>query len=164
MENTDGVTERIWVRDRGRVSEANSGFLRERQARHLGGTPKIWRRYHEAKRWGQSNWQEAQAGGEVRFFAHEGGPPAKDMSWAAARRAEKYHAMLPRQSEGLTATRGKIAAWLSRPPQTDQEALGRRIGRALGQFPAAAAIIQAAVQRATTGRAVDLQIVSAVDA
>ena len=66
--------------------------------------------------------------------------------------------------EGLTAALGKIAAWLGRTPQTDQEAVGRRIGRALGRFPAAAAIIHATVQRDATGRAVDLQIASAVDA
>jgi hypothetical protein len=42
--------------------------------------------------------------------------------------------------------------------------VGRRIGRALGKFPAAAAIIQATVQRDATGCAVDLQIASTVDA
>jgi hypothetical protein len=72
--------------------------------------------------------------------------------------------MLQRQSDALTAALVKIAAWLRRTPQTDQEAVGRRIGRALGKFPAAAAIIQATVQRDATGCAVDLQIASTVDA
>lgn len=53
-------------------------------------------------------------------------------------------------------------AWLGRTPQTDLEAVGRRIGRALGQYPSAAAIVQAFVQSDTAGRAVGLQIASDV--
>lgn len=76
----------------------------------------------------------------------------------------KERAMLARQSQVLTAALVKIDAWLERTPQTDQEGVGRRIGRALGKFPAAAAIIQATVQRDTAGRAIGLEIASAVEA
>ena len=72
--------------------------------------------------------------------------------------------MLQRQSDGLTAALGRIAASLERQPQSDQEAVGRRIGRALGQYPAAAAIIHATVHRDATGRAIGMEIASAVDA
>jgi hypothetical protein len=78
----------------------------------------------------------------------------------SAARAEKERAMLQRQSDALTLALVKIDAWLRRAPQTDQEAVGRRIGRALGKYPAAAAIIQVAVQRDATGRAVGLKIAS----
>jgi hypothetical protein len=61
--------------------------------------------------------------------------------------------VLALHGEGLTAALGKIDTWLRRTPQTDQEAVRRRMGRALGQFPAAAAIIQATVQRDAAGRA-----------
>ena len=133
LETTYGVAERIWVMARGMVSEANIAFLRERKARYLVGTPKSWLRQHEAKLLEKSDWQEAQAGLEVRFVAHEGGPPGeRHVLCRSAARAEKERAMLQRQSEGLSATLGKIAAWLRRTPQTDQEAVGRRIGRALG--------------------------------
>ena len=40
MEEKYGQAERIWVMDRGMVSEANIAFLRERKARYLVGTPK----------------------------------------------------------------------------------------------------------------------------
>ena len=39
MEEKYGQAQRVWVMDRGMVSEKNSGFLRERGARHLVGTP-----------------------------------------------------------------------------------------------------------------------------
>jgi transposase len=47
MEEKYGQAERIWVMDRGMVSEANMAFLRERKARYLVGTPKSWLRAHE---------------------------------------------------------------------------------------------------------------------
>lgn len=163
MENKYGVAERVWVMDRGMVSEANIAFLRERKARYLVGTPKSWLRHHEAALLEQSDWQEAQAGLEVRFVAHPDGPPGeKYVLCRSGARAEKERAMLQRQSDGLTAALGRIGASLARQPQTDQEAVGRRIGRALGKFPAAAAIIQATVQRDAAGRATGLEIASVV--
>jgi hypothetical protein len=47
MEQKYGQAERIWVMDRGMVSEANLAALRERKARYLIGTPKSWWRVHE---------------------------------------------------------------------------------------------------------------------
>ncbi|HRP03584.1 MAG TPA: IS1634 family transposase, partial [Opitutaceae bacterium] len=165
METKYGVAERIWVMDRGMVSESNIAFLRERKARYLVGTPKSWLRHHEAALLDQSDWQQAQAGLEVRFVAHPDGPPGeKYVLCRSGARAEKEHAMLQRQSDGLTLALLKIDAWLDRAPQPDQEAVGRRIGRALGKFPAAAAIIQATVHRDAVGCAIGLQIASVVDA
>jgi hypothetical protein len=42
MESKYGLAERVWVMDRGMVSEANLQFLRSRKARYLVGTPKSW--------------------------------------------------------------------------------------------------------------------------
>ena len=121
METKYGQADRIWVMDRGMVSEANITFLRERKARYLVGTPKSWLRAHE-------------------------------------------QTLLQRQSERLTAELIKIDAWLSRTPQADQEAVGRRIGRHLGKYPAAAAIVMAEVLRDGEGRAGALCISSRLDA
>ena len=165
MEEKYGVAERIWVMDRGMVSEANIAFLRERKARYLVGTPKSWLRHHEAALLEKSDWQEVQAGLEVRFVAHADGPPGERyILCRSSARAEKERAMLQRQSDGLTAALGRIAAALERQPQSDQEAVGRRIGRALGKYPAAAAILHATVRRDAAGRAIGLEIASAVDA
>ncbi len=151
--------------DRGMVSEANIAFLRERKARYLVGTPKSWLRHHEAALLEKSDWQQVQAGLEVRLVGHpDGAPGEKYVLCRSAARAEKERAMLQRQSDGLTLALIKIDAWLDRAPQTDQEAVGRRIGRALGKYPASAAIIQVAVQRDETGRAIGLKIASEVDA
>jgi transposase len=165
METKYGMAERIWVMDRGMVSEANIAFLRERKARYLVGTPKSWLRAHEATLLDQSNWQQVQAGLEVRLVEHPDGEPGERyVLCRSSARAEKERAMLARQSERLTGELVKIDAWLRRRPQNDLEAVGRRIGRHLGKYPAAAGILQAQVQHNAQGHACSLQITSQLEA
>jgi transposase len=171
MEQKYGVAGRVWVMDRGMVSEANIAFLRERKARYLVGTPKSWLRAHEQKLLEKENWTEVREGLEVRLVEHPGQAGAEAGGQAGERyvlcrstaRAEKERAMLRRQSERLTAELLKIDAWLRRSPQENHETVGRRIGRHLGKNPAAAAIIEAQVGRDAQGRANALQISSRLD-
>lgn len=164
MEEKYGAAERIWVMDRGMVSEANLGFLRARKARYLVGTPKSWLRAHEAALLEKTEWQQVQAGLEVRLVEHPAGEPGERYVLCRSdARAEKERAMLQRQSDCLTAELIKIDAWLRRSPQSDHEVVGRRIGRHLGKNPAAAAILCAEVRRDEQGRACSLQITSALE-
>ena len=161
MEKKYGVAERIWVMDRGMVSAANIAFLRARKARYLVGTPKSWLRHHEAALLARTDWQEVQAGLEVRLVTQpDGAPGERYVLCRSAARAEKERAMLQRQSEQLATALGRIAARLGNRPQSDLEAVGRQIGRALGKYPAAAAIISATVQRDAAERACGLEIAS----
>jgi transposase len=165
MEEKYGQAERIWVMDRGMVSEANIAFLRERKARYLVGTPKSWLRAHEQTLLEQSDWKSVQEGLEVRLVEQPGGEAGERyVLCRSGARAEKERAMLARQSERLTEELIKIDAWLRRAPQADQETVGRRIGRHLGKYPTAAAIIVAEVLRDGEGRASGLRISSRLDA
>jgi transposase len=58
MEEKYGQAERIWVLDRGMVSEANLAFLRERKASYLVGTPKAQLRQFEAALLEDKDWQQ----------------------------------------------------------------------------------------------------------
>ena len=161
MENKYGQAERVWVMDRGMVSEANLAFLRERKARYLVGTPKSWLRAHEQTLLEQSDWHQVQDGLEVRLVAQPNGEPGERyVLCRSSARAEKERAMLARQSGRLTAELIKIDTALRRSPQADLEALGRRIGRHQGKSPAAAALIAATVIRDPAGRACGLRIAS----
>lgn len=165
MEEKYGQAERVWVMDRGMVSEANIAFLRARKARYLIGTPKSWLRAHEQALLEQSDWQSVQDGLEARLVEHPGGEPGERyVLCRSTARAEKERAMLARQSERLTEELVKIDAWLRRSPQADQETVGRRIGRLLGKYPAAADIVQAEVLRDDQGRATGLRVSSRLDA
>ena len=165
METKYGVAERVWVMDRGMVSETNLAFLRARKARYLVGTPKSWLRAHEQTLLEQSDWKTVQDGLEVRLVEQPDGEPGERYALCrSGARAEKERAMLQRQSDRLTGELSKIDAWLRRTPQTDQETVGRRIGRHLGQYPTAAAIVVAEVLHDADGRAVALCISSRLDA
>ena len=165
MENKYGMAERIWVMDRGMVSEANIAFLRERKARYLVGAPKSWLRAHEQALLDQNDWKRVQDGLEARLVEHPDGEPGeRHVLCRGNARAEKECAMLARQSERLTAELLKIDAWLRRSPQSDQQNVGRRIGRHLGKYASAAAIVEAEVLRDANGRAAGLRISSRLDA
>ena len=165
METKYGQAERVWVMDRGMVSEANIAFLRERKARYLIGTPKSWLRAHEQILLEQSDWKTVQDGLEVRLVEQPDGEPGERFVLCrSGARAEKERAMLQRQSERLTEELIKIDAWLRRTPQTDHETVGRRIGRHLGKYPAAAAIVVAEAIHDAEGRAIGLRISSRLDA
>ena len=47
MEKKYGALNRVWVMDRGMVSEENLKFLRDRQAKYIVGTPKAMLRQFE---------------------------------------------------------------------------------------------------------------------
>jgi transposase len=164
MEQKYGVAERVWVMDRGMVSEANIAFLRERKARYLVGTPKSSLRAHEQKLLEKENWLEVREGLEVRLVEHPGAEAGeRHVLCRSSARAEKERAILRRQSERLTAELLKVDAWLRRAPQENLEAVGRRIGRHQGKNPAAASIIEARVEHDAQGRACALQISSRLD-
>lgn len=55
MEKKYGVAERVWVMDRGMVSEKNLEFMRTRGARYLVGTPKALLRKFERELL-EKNW------------------------------------------------------------------------------------------------------------
>jgi hypothetical protein len=164
MENKYGQTQRIWVMDRGMVSEANIAFLRERHARYIVGTPKSWLRHFEAKLLEKENWQQVQDGVEARLVALPGeAGQEKYVLCRSTERAHKERAMLERQSDRLTAELIRIEARLRRAPQKNLETVGRSIGRVLGKYPAAAAILEATVLTDPRGRAVGLTITSDVE-
>jgi len=165
MEEKYGMAERVWVMDRGMVSEANLTFLRERKARYLVGTPKSWLRAHERTLLEQADWTTVQDGLEVRLVEQPDGEPGERyILCRSGARAQKERAMLQRQCERLTEELLKIDAWLRRTPQTDLETVGRRIGRHQGKYPAAAAIVAAEILRDREGRAAALRISSRLDA
>lgn len=161
MEEKYGAAERVWVMDRGMTSEANIAFLRQRKALYIIGTPKSELRHFEAALLEEADWTQVQDGLEARLVEHPDGQGSeKYVLCRSTARAEKERAMLARQTENLTAELSKIDAWLQRTPQNDRERVGRRIGRVLGQYPAAARVLHAHVQYDAQDRACALTFFS----
>jgi transposase len=159
MENRFGQAERIWVMDRGMVSEKNIAFLRERQARYIVGTPKSQLRTFEAQLAEQDNWTDVQNGVEARLVEHPDGDGSERFVLCRSNaRAAKERAMLERQMDRLSEELIKIDRALRRRPQADAGKAERRIGRWQGKYPAAAKWVEAELIRDAEQRACGLRL------
>lgn len=144
MEERFGQAQRIWVMDRGMVSEKNICFLRERKAQYIVGTPKTQLRAFEAELAEEANWTDVQNGVEARIVKHPDGEGNERFVLCRSNaRAAKERAMLERQMDRLSEELLKVDRSLRNRPSADAEKIGRRIGRWQGRYPAAAKWINA---------------------
>lgn len=159
METKYGRPKRIWVLDRGMVSEENIDFLRERQARYLVGTPKSQLKQFEAQLLQEQDWTEVQPGVEVKLVAHPDGHGKEQyVLCRSSTRRQKEAAMIELARQRLRAQLDKTHATLQRRPARDAGKVERRIGRWLGRFPAAERLIEVTVERDAQQRACGLKI------
>jgi len=159
MEAKYGQARRIWVLDRGMISEENIDFLRQRDARYLVGTPKSQLKKFQAQLLDQKDWAQVQAGVEVKLVAHpDGGPGEQYILCRSSARRQKEAAMIELARQRLRAQLDKTHASLQRRPVKDPGPIERRIGRWLGRFPAAERLLEVMVQRDPHGRACGLKI------
>ena len=159
MEAKYGQAKRIWVMDRGMVSEDNLDFLRERGALYIVGTPKAQLRRFEAHLIEQSDWAQVQPGVEVKPVDHpDGGGGEQYVLCRSIDRRQKEAAMLAQQRERLLARLEKTDAGLRKRAARDLGAVERRIGRWLGRYPGAERLLAVKVKRDEQGRACGLDI------
>lgn len=121
MEHKYGQTERIWVMDRGMVSEENLACLRQRGARYLVGTPKSMLRKFDHELLAH-DWAEVQPGVEVKTCASpDGGADIFVLCRSDGRKA-KEAAILDRFLARLEA---ELHTLKPRPSRADS-GIGRR--------------------------------------
>lgn len=159
MEKKYGQPNRLWVMDRGMISEDNIEFLRQRQARYIVGTPKSQLKAFEAQLLEQENWTEVQEGVEVKLVAHpDGGTDEQYVLCRSSARRQKEAAMIELARKRLRAQLDKTHAWLQKRPARDAGQIERRIGRWLGRFPSAERLLSVVVERNAQGQATGLKI------
>jgi transposase len=159
MEEKYGQPKRIWVMDRGMVSEDNIDFLRQRQARYIVGTPKSQLKAFEAQLLEKENWTEVRAGVEVKLVVHpDGGTDEQYVLCRSSARRQKEAAMIELARKRLRAQLDKTHASLQKRPVRDAGQIERRIGRWLGRFPAAERLLSVVVERNAQGQATGLKI------
>ena len=127
MEGKYGKADRVWVMDRGMVSEANLAFLRERGGSYIVGTPKAMLRRFE-QHLTNKDWHEVQAGVEVKLVPGPDGAETFVLARSVDRR-EKERAMHERFRERMEVALGKFQASAQsgrlRDPAVAHERLGR---------------------------------------
>lgn len=163
MEDKYGAAQRLWVFDRGIVSEENLDWLRQRQALYLVGTPKSQLRCFEQALLDPNDWHCVRDDVEVKRLAHPDGKGNEQFVLCRSRaRREKEKAMLARQEERLLRKLIEIDASLRQRPAA-VATVERRVGRWLGRYPAADKLFEVHVITDPAGQACALQIACRLD-
>ena len=139
MELKHGKARRIWVLDRGMVSDENLQFLRDRDGQYIVGTPKAMLRSYEQALLEQ-DWAQVEEGLEVKLRPGPDGAETFILCRSAARR-EKEKAMHDRFEkrieEGLQSLERRLNKAKKKPNRSQVE---RQIGRLLGRNSRAAGL------------------------
>src|SRR3989454_468772 len=135
IEQRYGKARRIWVLDRGMVSEENVRYLKQAGRRYIVGTPKgLLKRFEGELR--AKGWQQVREGLEVRFCPAPGGEEVF-LLCRSAQRKEKEQARHERFEKRIEEGLEKIAAGCRKRKQLPV-VVGQRVGRLLGQNSRAA--------------------------
>jgi transposase len=128
MEAKYGRSERVWVMDRGIVSEKNLEFLRARQGSYIVGTPKSQLRQCECHMVDTAGWHEVQNGVEVKLVPGPSGTDKFILARSPARRAKEQaqtDRFVRRVEEGLQRMQRSMATGRLKDKDQAQLRLGR---------------------------------------
>jgi transposase len=145
MEARFGKAGRIWVMDRGMVSEANLQFLRDRGGQYIVGTPKAMMRRFERDLAGP-DWQTVQAGVEVKLVPGPDGDEMFILTRSADRRLKEQamnEKFVIRLEQGLQKMQAAAASGRLR----DEGQAHRRLGRLLEKNWRASRVFQVRIER-----------------
>ena len=173
MEDRYGKSDRIWVMDRGMVSEANLQFLREGGRRYIVGTPKSLLKKFEQQLLSQ-DWHKIREGLEVKLCVvpHDAGEeesadaegeedtqktPRTDtpeifILCRSQDRWQKEDAILRRFEQKIEDRLKSMAARCEKQKRQPAK-VEREVGRLLGQNTRAARLFEDTVETAEDGQA-----------
>jgi hypothetical protein len=150
MEARYGRADRIWVMDRGMVSQENIQFLREGQRRYIMGTPKAMLHRFERELLAE-DWKTIQADLEVKLCLSPDGQETFILCRSGARR-EKEKAMHERFEKRIEKGLAQIEESCRKRKQKPV-AVAKRVGRLLGQNTRAAGLFETDVTQGEDGAA-----------
>jgi transposase len=157
MEAKYGKANRVWVMDRGMVSEDNLEYLRSTGARYLVGTPKSMLKKFEHQLLEQ-NWEKVQAGVDVKLCRSPEGTDETFVLCRSAGRKEKENAILNRFVNSLETRLLKLAGQAQAGKVRDRQKVERKIGRLLERNSRAASLFSVEVTETGTGKQARLSI------
>ena len=157
METKYGKANRVWVMDRGMVSEDNLEYLRSTGARYLVGTPKSFLKKFEHQLLEQ-NWEKVQPGVDVKLCRSPEGTEETFVLCRSSGRKEKENAILNRFVNSLETRLLKLAGQAQTGKAKDRQKVERRIGRLLERNSRAASLFSVEVTETGTGKQARLSI------
>ena len=157
MEAKYGKANRIWVVDRGMVSEENLAYLRSTGARYLVGTPKSLLKKFEHQLLEQS-WERVEPGVEVQLCRSPEGMDETFVLCRSVGRKEKENAILNRFVNSLETRLLKLAGQAQAGKVRDRQKVERQIGRLLERNSRAASLFSVEVTETGTGKETRLSL------
>jgi len=145
MEAKYGRANRIWVLDRGMVSEENLRFIRERGGSYIVRTPKAMLRQFE-RYLTDREWHEVQAGVEVKLVPGPDGEETFILARSADRR-QKERAMHQRFLDRMEAALTKLQGSIESGRIKDEAVAQRRLGRLQERYWRVAAAFEIKIKR-----------------
>jgi transposase len=146
MERKYGKADRVWVMDRGMVSEKNIARLRRSHASYIVGTPKAMLRRFERELTDHHDWHAVQEGLEVKRVSGPEGNEVFILARSADRKAKEqamHQRFLLRLQEGLR----KLQFAITTGHLKDEGLANRRLGRLLQKNWRVAGAFQVRVER-----------------
>jgi transposase len=150
MERKYGKAERIWVMDRGMVSEENLEYMRSKGAIYLVGTPKSMLKKFEQELLSQE-WEEVETGVQVRVCPSNGDKSETFVLCRSQGRREKENAILNRFVGNMEGSLARMAANMETGRLRDREKAERQIGRIQERNSRAASLFTITVTETGTG-------------
>lgn len=144
METRYGQANRVWVMDRGMVSEDNLEFMRMSNTRYLVGTPKSLLKKFEQELLGRK-WEEVGPGVEVNLVQSPEGKGETFVLCRSLGRKEKENAILNRFVTRLEEKLTKFAGEADKGRIRDRQKVERQIGRLLERNSRAASLFTVTV-------------------
>ena len=157
MEKKYGTAERVWVMDRGMVSEKNLAFMRKRGARYLVGTPKALLRKFEQELL-EKNWKSVRPDVEIKLCPEPSGSEETYVLCRSQGRKDKELAILNRFITRIEEGLQKILEQTSSGKLRDKQKALLRIGKLLGKNSRAASLYRVNVDEIGNGKAARLSI------
>jgi len=151
MERRYGKSDRIWVMDRGMVSEENIAFLKQEGRRYIVGTPKpLLKRFEQELL--KQDWREVRAGVEVKLCRSPDGDDETFILCRSRDRTQKDLAIVRRFEQKIEERLTRMAA-RCRTQKRDPQKVEREVGRLLGQNTRAARLFEVTVETTPEGHA-----------
>jgi transposase len=158
VERKYGRARRVWVFDRGVVSEENLAALRRRNGQYLVGTPRSKLKQFEAELL-TGGWERVRDDVEVKRVPMPGGEETYVLCRTTARR-EKEKAIRSRFSAQIEKALGQLAQRVATGKLKDRGKIERRLGRIEARYPSVADLYQTQLVETAAGLRVNWQMLA----
>jgi len=148
VERKYGKARRIWVMDRGIVSEANLAAIRKRDGQYLVGTPRSKMKEFEAHLKEEANWEQVRDEVQVKLISIPGGQETFILCKTEGRQ-RKEHAIRNRFARRMEAALDSLQKQVKAGRLKNRDKIHVRIGRILASHPQVADLYEVAVKEAS---------------